>query len=255
MNNPANKKYKRYIVILSENYDKLLAKSIVNEKLSAEEKQLISILNNTKLEPHKRLVAYQQILFAALNKRADEYGLTHRQQLSNIGHSISNTRHPLSTNSHLISNKNYWMMNPKTDRMTQTKFDVHDLQRIKASNSKRTEKGTNTAQTDYEHNFENRFGSPDVGEIFSTPAGPRLSSTFREDYHESMPVSIDDDDAANQSPDLNKAYDDIYADDPKHFDASREKQNVIEQIERLSTSGTPDFRNMTFKNLGDPSKK
>lgn len=237
MNNILDKKYKKYVLILSENYKKLLENSINNKNLSSEEKELVSILNNKHLEPFQRLRRYQQILFVKLNSRARGLATSDR---------FLNNKYPGSDISDPLSNVNIERPAIKIDKNTQTKFSVAELKRrMNANSPKKTQNVASQAQDDYEQQFVSRFNSPNVEDIFSTP-DLRLSSTFREEKEKetekTSPILIESDE------------DDIYEDDKLHFDASREKRNVLEQIERLS-SGTPDFRNMTFQNLGDPHKR
>lgn len=64
-----NRKFRKYVVVLSDAYEKILKNSISTKNLTPEEKQLIEILNNVKLEPRDRAVKYQQLLFKQLLAR------------------------------------------------------------------------------------------------------------------------------------------------------------------------------------------
>lgn len=80
---------------MSETFEKILKNNILNKNLTEEEKDLISILNNNKLQPHQRLARYQQVLFAKLYKRtrdqrvdADSALAPSNVQMSGIGHRL-----------------------------------------------------------------------------------------------------------------------------------------------------------------------
>lgn len=217
--------------MLSDNYDNLLKKTIKNENLSNEEKEMIQILNNNKLEPHQRLVRYQQLLFTKLNARAsdrvdkiDHPRVASRYRVSDIGHPLAPTHYRPSDIGHQLASS--------------------ELKRKLDKSAQYEDPNQNYKETSLDRLFSIHRG--DVEDIFSS--SPRQSSA--QDFHDANSTG-EEERERHSTPNANF---DIYQRDKEEFDISREHQRIIDEVARQSSS-IPDLKKLQFRNLGDPNEK
>lgn len=163
--NDNQKKYRKYVALLSDVYEKVLKNSISNKNLILEEKYMISILNN-KLEPHQRLAKYQQLLFKKLFARAHAHNggvkssiaLRHsNHRVTGIGDRIAGIR----------------------DRLVIKSMQTGQLQKT-------------YEEDEFDKHFSSRRGVSNFDEIFANTA--RRFSTPHEDFHDARPDTDDKDD-------------------------------------------------------------
>lgn len=120
MQNNDRKAYNKYVVLLSEQFDKLKKKSIRNENVTPIEKELITVLNDEKLAPDLRLRKYQQILFRQLHSR-----VLNDPALANHPSGIEKKKVDIRNR---ISTSNSLARNSAVDKSSQTKFTRDDIQ-------------------------------------------------------------------------------------------------------------------------------
>lgn len=242
------KRYKKYIVLLSEHFEKLKKNSILNKNLTQDEKDLVSILNSS-LSPEIRLKRYQQIFFRTMSVRMNapaqiqnpEPGTNNQEP--RLRYPISSTYYPQQSTRKKTKDQN-----------VQTKFTREDMLRL--ISKKKKEAGTSTTVDEFQdyfnedqsaNNFAARQTSADINTMFKTPTkNPR-----QRQIEEIFEARARGEDFDNQPRNMR----DIYANDKDELDVEGETSRVMDEIRRLSTSSTPNLKNLQFRGLGDPDRQ
>lgn len=97
-----------------------------------------------------------------------------------------------------------------------------------------------------EQNFGSQRESPDVNTIFNSPRKQQQPISLLEETFEDMGERHS---AVFANPSAPRV--DIYEDDENELNVEGEVDRVIDDIRRLSTSSTPNLKNMQFRGLGD----
>jgi hypothetical protein len=225
----AEKKFRKYIILETEVFNKLKQNNVSDQHLSPEEKSMIEILKNNNIPIEKRLKMYHQILFQ-VNKVSDD-----DQEKKVFYETPPQT---LIKKEPITSAEVYTQSDPKDVKEEQTQSEPASLRSVlvqaKPLGQIASTNTTNIEEPNYnstlgESYFESENVSSSVQPSFQTPTSSRISFNSR-----------------NLSS--------IYDNDENEFDEDNETAAIITDLRRQS-GGPVDLRNFRFRDLNNPDSE
>lgn len=257
---PGDRKYKKYYVLSPQHYERLQSTAIDLKTLSKDELEMVAILKNAKLSSGHRLKLYQQVLFKMLNKRANlSANVSLSRNINEDGRSpaVVADAAPNRHSAFAIQNDAGTFDNRARDHRdaaSQTKFRVGDGRRLVEASTGHDEtvppQIMDTDSLDGEDSFSSATGADlNNDTLFQKTPRPRKHT---------QPFSVGGDEHVLESNGLAaltpKKFHDIFSNDAGLVDVERERENLVDEIRRLSSVADPRLANMQIQFLGDDKK-